>query len=787
MADVDRTAVAWRLAAELARARGESQAAASVARAAATLAGAEVARVWMIDRTRGYRFSGAWPAQGNEDATVPSEVPRAIVFAAPLAGTAKAPFRSRLVIPLMAGQKPMGAVELLEKSRPAGAFTKDDASDLKDLTIAADSALEAVKISSQRERGQLEAITRLTRLFDIGRTFTATLDLDALKQLIVNRVRAVLEVENAYLWLLDPARENLELVAAAGPASEAVAGWTIPANDNLAGHVVESNQGYIVEDPEEIDGFETRLDAQAGLEAISLAASPVAFEDEAPIGVIEVVNKENGQIFDKDDLAFLNEAASTAALALANARRIDAERRASDLGALLDTAQELSASLEVPKVTFTLVHKAASVLPYKRASVGLLRGGRLELAAVSGQTFVDDKLSEMKALRELLSWSAGLDEGLYVVREEDGSIDAARPETREKFKVWFEEYGGCTFLTIPLKDDEGRLGVFAIESDVPYAFSGTSLEAAQLLAVQAAGAIRNATLYQQVPMVRMFKPIAKGQRRFQSLTGGRRLGTLIGAIVAVAALFLVPVPLRVAGDARVLPQRRLAVTSAVEGRIAQVLVREGDKVEEGQVLATLDSTDIAAGRESAMARYQAGLREQSRLRAEGLTGDAAVQQARLEGLKADLDLWSTRLSHADLRATVAGIVATPRIDELTGSRLAKGDVFCELIDPGQQEIEVAIAERDAGLVGVGQTVKTKLYAFPTRSFPAVVEQLGVAATVQEGSRVFLARARLTDAEGPLRPGMTGRAKVTTRSTSIAMVILRRPARWIWNIVWGWLP
>jgi len=86
MADVDRTAVAWRLAAELARARGESQAAAVVARGAAALAGAEVARVWMIDRARGYRFSGAWPEQGNEDATVPPEVPRAIVFAAPLAG-----------------------------------------------------------------------------------------------------------------------------------------------------------------------------------------------------------------------------------------------------------------------------------------------------------------------------------------------------------------------------------------------------------------------------------------------------------------------------------------------------------------------------------------------------------------------------------------------------------------------------------------------------------------------------------------------------------------------------
>src|SRR4029453_5602257 len=329
------------------------------------------------------------------------------------------------------------------------------------------SALGAVKASSARERGQLEAVARLTRLFDVGRTFTSTLDLDALKELIVNRVRSVLEVENVYLWLLDDEHENLEIAAAAGPAAEAVADWKIPANDNLAGHVVTSNRGYVVEDIEEIDGWETRLDAQAGLAFVSLAASPVAFEDEAPIGAIEVIKKENAQILDKDDLAFLGEVASTAALALANARRIDAERRASDLGALLDTAQELSSSLEVSKVSFTLVHKAAAVLPYKRASLGLLRGGRLELAAVSGETFVDDKLPEMKALREILAWASGIDEGLYVVREEDGTIDAARPETREKFKVWFEQYGGRTFLTIPLKDDEGKRGVFPRETDAP--------------------------------------------------------------------------------------------------------------------------------------------------------------------------------------------------------------------------------------------------------------------------------------------------------------------------------
>jgi RND family efflux transporter MFP subunit len=786
MSEAERAATAWRLAAELARARSEGHAAAAVARAAAVLTGAESVHIWMIDHSRGYRFSGAWPEEENPERTSPEEVGRAIAFGAATAVAAEAPFRSTLIVPLMAARKPLGALELLESRRASGPFTAKDAARLASLVEAADGAFEGIQDKAVREVKHFEAITRLTRLVDVSRTLASTLDAEQLNMFIVNRVRASLEVEGASFWLLDAAGEKVSVVAAEGPAAEAMHGWSLPLGEGLTGRVAATREAVLMNDPDEIAGLEGRPEVAAGIEIREIAAVPVALEEGNLLGVIEVVNRDGDEPLEDADVSFLRVVAETAAISVGNVRRLEAERRATDLGSLLETAQALGSSLEVSKVSFTLVHKAASILHYRQAAVGLLRGGRFELAAISGKTFVDEKLPETKALRNLLDWASSLPSGIYVVQEEDGNIDTAHPEMADKFREYFEMTGDRSFLTVPLADDDGRVGLFAMEAVEPYAFSAQAMEASRLLAVQATIAIRNATLYQQIPMARVFQPLARTRQKLQSLPRGRRIAGMAVATLAIIGL-LVPVPLRVSGEARVLPSRRVPVAAEVEGRVAQVFVREGDRVDAGEVLATLDDTDYRIGEEDARTRYEMALVEQNRLRAAARTADAVVESARLEGLRAELALWERRLASTRIRARTSGLVATPHIEEAVGSRLAQGDPFCEIVDPGRQRVEVLLPEADAGMVHPGMPVKVKLNAYPTRSYRAEVEKVGVAAVPREGEEFFLVQTRLSDPQEPLRSGMTGLAKIRTGTSPAARVIFRRPARWLWKAIWGWIP
>jgi RND family efflux transporter MFP subunit len=786
LADIDRESVAWRLIADLLRARTEEQTAAALALAAGILTGVDTARVWLLDRSHGYRLAGAWPEGEKPPDAPPQKIAWAIMFESPSVSAGGKSVRSSLVVPLSAAKRPQGALELLERNRPAGPLSVADVGSLMGLVEAADVALGALRSRVSREADHLEAIARLTRLFDFGRTLASSLEPEELYAAVTHRVRSSLEAQGAYLWIAGETGERLSLEAAAGPMEKAVLGWELPLGEGLAGSVAETGEAAFFDSPDEIPDFDHRPDHLAGHEILTAAAAPVATEEGGVLGVLEVVNKAGDKTYGPGDLIFLREVADLTAVAIENSRRLEADRRAGDLGALLEIAQELGASLEVPRVCLTLVHKAASVLDYSRAAVGLFKNSRLEVAAVSGQTFVDDTLPEMKWLRDALTWAADLEEGIYVTRLEDGTIDAERVETQEKFKAFFESTGSNTFLSVPLQDDEGRLGVFVLEGKEPYAFSSRGLEAASLLAIQATVAIRNAQLYQQVPMFRLFQPLAKRKQAFLRMPRWRRLAwTLSGA--AVAAALVAPVPLRIGGDVRVLPDRPIPITAEVNGRISRIFVREGDKVGPGQILAEMDDTEYRMGEADARARLEMTIREENKLRADTQAAGAAIEAARIEGLRAELDLWEARIDRTRIRSPRPGYVATPRVEERVGTALSKGDLLCEIVDPRRQRIEVAVPEAEAGLVRAGMAVKIKLNAYPTRSFEGRVTRLGVEATVQDQERVFLAQVSLRDPQVALRSGMGGQAKIYSGWTPLARVIFRKPVRWLWSVIWGWLP
>ena len=190
---------------------------------------------------------------------------------------------------------------------------------------------------------------------------------------------------------------------------------------------------------------------------------------------------------------------------------------------------------------------------------------------------------------------------------------------------------------------------------------------------------------------------------------------------------------------------------------------------------------------AADSRYRIALREQNRFLASGMAAEAAVERARIDGLQAEVDLWELRLESLQLRSPVEGIVATPRVDELEGSVVRRGEVFCEVADSRPRSVEVAVPEADAGLLRVGMPVKIKLHAYPTRSFHGQVSRIGVTATVVDELRVFMVRVALDEYPETLRSGMTGEAKIDTGRASLGRVVLRRPARWLWGVLWGWLP
>lgn len=206
--------------------------------------------------------------------------------------------------------------------------------------------------------------------------------------------------------------------------------------------------------------------------------------------------------------------------------------------------------------------------------------------------------------------------------------------------------------------------------------------------------------------------------------------------------------------------RRIATVSAeITGRITEVLVEEGMRVEQDQVLARLDDAlaqvDLrlagaqVRASEAALASLSAQLAEARRVLArnrgleeknfvtdaeitrsvaevERLTADVARAEADLEAARQQADRARERIDDHVIRAPFAGVVTDKNAQpgEIVAPGSAGGGFtrtgICTLVDMASLEIEVDVNEAFISRVVEGQPVEARLDAWPDEPIPARV-------------------------------------------------------------------
>ncbi len=644
--------------------------------------------------------------------------------------------------------------------------------------------LERALVSDRKTAGMLQAIERLTNLFDLTKAFGSTIDLGELAQLIARKAVDFGGAEAASLWLLEG--EAAEVVLAATAVNE---NYDVdPAPEAVGAAVV----GDVVAEREPVRRNRLAEDDPAGgsdpsYPVRSLLAVPLV-EEETPIGALVLANKRGRHPeFTAADEELLLDLSRQAVRALRNARLFEAEKKVEELDALLAVSREITSTLDLDKVLTTVVNASSALIDFDRAAVAVLQRGQLRLGAVSGMAEIDRSDPSVKRTAELLEWVFHSGSDVAVTQRDDGTVVTDRPETEEKFRAFFAESGRRSFNAALLSDEEGKLGVLAFESSQPFVFDQGTRDLVQILINQATVAVRNAQLYQQVPLAGFWKPLLEKRRKLAAIPVSRRRQAALGTAAALAILLLVPWRVRVEGPARVLPVRESTVAAQVEGVVEAVLKREGDAVAAGEPLARLRDGPYRAALEEARAALALAQSDVARYRTSG--NAAAMYQAAAAGdeARARIALASERLEKTWLRAPAAGVVVTPRLDEKAGRLLEAGAPFCVVADTSSVVVEVAVPEGDAPLVAVGEPLALKVNSHPGRTFRGRVEGLGAAVHQEGEERFVLARTRVENPGGLLLPGMLGKAKVTADRRSLLGALLRKPVRWLWLKVWPALP
>ncbi len=626
-----------------------------------------------------------------------------------------------------------------------------------------------------------QEIERLRLLQSISLELSTSLDFDELLPRVFHRVIAALGAEGGSIWIAEG--DMLRCRLAIGGAGQRLIGAQMPVGTGFVGDVAQKQKTTIVTGAVQDPRYRADVDSAEGSLSTAVMATAMVANGET-IGAIQVSGKATGLgVFDEHDRELLEGLATISATALRNARLHTAEKRAKDLTLLFEISREITATLDLDRVLHSVVNLAAKALTFDRGAVALYEKGRCDIRAVAGQEQVDPKDPKLQDLVARAEWAAGRGEPLYLSDRSAPGSDAERMFVTI-FGPDLENDGVGSGLYLPLKDEEGVVGVLMFEAAAPEFANETQREVAAILANQTAVALRNAQLYHQVPMVDAIGALAARKQALLAMPR-QKLRLVLGVgLVTLAALTLIRWPLRVSGsDATFRPTRFAPVRALVAGVVERMSVREGTAVPRGAPVAYLRAISVQSDREATAAEAATADRQAALAAARGDVAEERLQRIRAEALRRELALLDEQVELTTVRAPASGVVLTPRPEERVGASLDEGELLLTLGRTDTLELEFGVDQRDVARVRPGQQVHLRVDALPQRTFSGTVVSIGQLPVDTAENIRYPVRARVANPDGLLKPSMAAYVRVLTDPASAAGRFLRGPVRWARLLGW----
>ncbi len=527
-------------------------------------------------------------------------------------------------------------------------------------------------------------------------------------------------------------------------------------------------------------------DAAIVPEGVQLLDAPLV-ADGVALGLLRVARVADGPPFDDADRALLALIAAAGTAALRNARRFADADRSGDLALVMEMSRAITATLQLDRVLGAAVNIATKMLTFDRGAVALYERGQCEVRALAGVATVDPEDPSLRNLAARAAFAAGTGERFYLSDRADPASDAERIFV-QLFGEDLEAEGVGGGLYLPLVDEEGVVGILLFESARPDFVDARRRELATILANQATVAIRNARLYDQVPLAETLGALGARGRALMEVPRRRRLAVVGAAVALLAAATLVRWPRRIEGETPLFrPITRAEARAGVDGVVERVLVREGEAVRRGQTLALLRDRERRAERDAASAEAIAADRAAAQAAARGDAAAESLERRRAETLRAETAVLDEQLRAVAVRSPVDGTVLTARPEERLGAGLAAGDAVLLVGRTDSLELEFGVDQRDVPGVRPGDEVRLRVDALPQRTFVGRVAIVGRVPLGDDAEVRFPVRALFANDDALLRPGMSAYARVLGAPTSALGRLLREPVRRLRLLWWRLLP
>jgi len=250
--------------------------------------------------------------------------------------------------------------------------------------------VRSLEAALQREQKKVALVQ------EVSRALSETGDLDTLLELIMSKITELMEADRSTLFVVSEDGRQLWSKVSRGSARVEI---RLDLGEGIAGWVAQTRETVNIPDAYADQRFQPAVDLKSGYRTRSILSAPMLGALGSLVGVVQVLNKQDGP-FTHGDEELLVALASQAAIAIENARlyhsvvqqnqelsraRRDLERRTRELNALYEVEKELSAALDLDDLLSRILAQAITVLGGGAGSIALVEAdGALRFRTVQG-------------------------------------------------------------------------------------------------------------------------------------------------------------------------------------------------------------------------------------------------------------------------------------------------------------------------------------------------------------------------------------------------------------------
>lgn len=254
---------------------------------------------------------------------------------------------------------------------------------------------------------------------------------------------------------------------------------------------------------------------------------------------------------------------------------------------------------------------------------------------------------------------------------------------------------------------------------------------------------------------------------------------MIAIYVAIIVVCLFPTRLTVFGTGTVAPRDAVLINAPMQGVIKTFAVNPGEEVKPGQLLLTLDKTDLEADVEVSKRDY---LLTQAKLRSvinEGFNSasnrsEIPLLRAQLAIDQAKLDYSSELLAKSDIFSPAAGIVIFDSKEDWIGQPIQTGERILVIANPNKVEVEISVPVTNAMRVDVGDLGKFYLHGQLT-PIEIKVKTLGYNAEIMPNKVLgYQLAANFVDESQAPQLGAQGNVEIYGQRVPFIYYLLRKP-------------